>query len=162
MAHETLSAQAWFDRERLRLERLVYMPLPLAPRSHNNGEPTFLYRAETPAQEQELLDMEEELEDDEDYLDSNEVESEDEDDAASYEEERDGTVAAEEWQELAADNRSKFKDPTGDLAHSVRETIGGKFQPSLAAIPRQPTQPEEVARRVAVCGQFNYAFASAC
>lgn len=156
MAHETLPAVSWFTRERVRLERLVYMPVPPVPGT-NEDKVDYFFRAETPTQERDLLGMEGELDDDMDYADSDNnesYESYDIDDGASSSAEDDLKDLVDELEALRADLRT----PAVAIPETViiitssdsYENGNVKFRASLADVPAPKTLSAAVATKVAV------------
>jgi len=104
MAHATLPAPDWFARERLRLEKLVYMPVPVPWNGFDGAE--YWYRANGMAAEEELLALEDEPLTDEEDEDGDYVEgddSDDDDDEIDSSDDAEGLSADEEEDEVSVD-----------------------------------------------------------
>ena len=157
MAFQTLPASEWFRRERIRLENLVYMPVPPLP-SEPEG-PHYWFRAtDTEAEEDLLAQM------DEDYLtahsdgamdvDSDEDEDEMNDDGSESERDTNTDIPVDEVTDLHAETLEIY----GNDAHVLMTTTGvdGRWKPvtppsaeHIHVITHEPSPSPEVESELA-------------
>jgi hypothetical protein len=100
MAHETLPAQAWFNRERRRIQCLIYLPVP----QNGSSEVAYYYRASDVAHENQLItegeDEDEDYVDDHDGTDDNESDDTGSSSSSADSEDDDVEVFADEVDKL--------------------------------------------------------------
>jgi len=108
-----MSAKDWFSKERLRIEKLVYMTVP----ETGNSQVEYLFRARDAEHEQALMNgMSEDS--DHDYVDSErDSETDDSSDAASI----DGSIESDEVKDLTSDHAALLIPPMDHKAGSSKE-----------------------------------------
>lgn len=137
-AHPALPLKAFFDRESTRLKRLVYMPVPCRRKN-----PSFRFRAQSPAEEAALLALEDEYdadhEADDDYTESESDDEQDEmgmedlhlsDDEDQDEDEADDKISDDEIEWLRHDAEEAEYQPAPRLDNAELRPLPEKTRAS--------------------------------